>query len=123
MKFGIILFILSVLVQSAGQIMEKKGVSQLGEINGFSDFFSAPVFVRLITNPYIIGGVVLSVAGLLTWLGALSQFKLSYLYAIGSLSYIVVTLLSFFVLGEAIQFKHWIGLVIIIAGCVLVNLK
>jgi drug/metabolite transporter (DMT)-like permease len=121
MKFGYILFSLSILLQSSAQVLEKKGLGQLGMINGFGQYFNISTITRLIINPYIIAGVIMSVAGLFMWLGAMSQFKLSYLYAIGSLSYIVVALLSLFILGESIAWKQWLGVAVIISGCVLMS--
>jgi len=121
MKFGISLFIANVLLQSIGMILEKKGMSQFGTVNGFGHYFSLPTIVKLITNPYIMAGVAVSAFGMFTWLGALSKFKVNYLYPLGSVSYIIVALLALVFLGESVSAWRWGGIVVIIVGCVMLN--
>ena len=121
MKFGYILFAATVLLQSISQILEKKGISQLGQINGVSDYLSISFLTKAITNPCLLSGVIISAIGLICWLGALSQFKVSYLYSFGAISYMLVAVLAWGLLGESLSLTRWVGIIVIVAGCALIN--
>ncbi len=122
MSFGLVLFAICVVLLSVGQLLEKAGMQQVGQINSFSQLTSLDTILRIFTNPYVLGGIALSVIGLFLWLGALSTLRVSYILPLGGgLLYILVGLLAFFILKEEITLTHWIGIGVIIAGCYLIN--
>ena len=114
---GYLFFAWAVLAQSFAQILQKKGITQLG---GLGEIFSN--MGKAFSNYYLVCGILLSVAGMIMWLGALSRFKLSFLYSFGAISYVVVCLMAMWLLGESISAIRWGGIALIIAGCVMINL-
>jgi len=122
MTFGYILFAIMIVIQPIAQLLEKHGIGQIGLIEGFSSLFSFHTIGRIITNPFIVSGAILSAIGLLFWLAVLSHFKLNYIYPFGAISYIVLLALAYFFLGETITAVRAIGVVVIVAGCILINL-
>ena len=66
----------------------------------------------------IIGG--LFVAETLMYTGALTFLDVSTAYPIGSLSFVAVTVLSHFILGERVTRHRWIGVGLILLGASLV---
>ncbi len=96
-------------------------MTQLAGISSFKQLFSIFTIREIITNPYIVAGVSLSVLGLVLWLGALSTLKLSYLTPLTGVTYIVIALLSWLLLDEVISPIHWIGIVVIAVGVFLIN--
>ena len=123
MRFAYFIFALTLIIQPIGQILERKGMATIGTIDGFSQLFSPKTLVTIVTNPYIIAGVGCSVTGLLLWLGVLSHFKVSYIYPLGSLSYIVVTVLAITFLQESMTWTRMGGVCLVIAGCFLININ
>lgn len=120
--FGYVLFAIVVIIQPIAQMLEKHGITQVGQINGLADLFAWSTITKIVTNPYIMGGVVLSGVGLFLWLAVLSHFKLNHIYPFGAVSYIVLCILAFFFLGESITIIKGVGICVIVAGCVLINL-
>jgi len=121
MRFGLTLFAITVLFQPVAQLLEKAGLRQIGAITSIGQLFRPSTLLAIVTNPYIVCGVLLSASMLLLWLGALSSLRVSYMFPLGSISYIVMALLAHFFLKEPITASHWAGIFVIVLGCFLIN--
>ncbi len=78
-------------------------------------------YVLAVLNPWAVAGVLLLAAWMLANLSLLSRADLSYALPVtGSVSYMLIALVGHFFLGERVSLVHWIGIVIITAGVVLV---
>ena len=121
MKFGLILFIVCVVLQPVVQVLEKHGMKQVGQITNLEQLFSLHTLWRVISNPYIVSGAILAVVILILWLGALSTLDASYIYPFGSVAYILLAFLAVVFLKEDITASHWAGIVVIVLGCYLIN--
>ena len=117
-QVGHLLLGVSVLVGAAGHTLLKHVVA------------SVPTLDRLLAPAYLLSfgfaGRLLVALFLLAvsfgaWLGAIRHLDLSYAYAIASASIVVVALLAIFFLGETIAPKVWLGLLLILVGCILVS--
>ncbi|MBW2990852.1 EamA family transporter [Candidatus Woesearchaeota archaeon] len=97
--------ILCTLITSFAQLLLKLGVDKF-----------EPSFVGIITNSFLILGLLLYVGGAIIFVLALKHGDLSIIYPFISLSFIWVALLSLIFLGESIVLLQWLGIVIIIAG-------
>jgi len=73
-----------------------------------------------VTQPYIVTGVLLLAAFLLLYLASLSWEDLSYVMPLTAGDYVLVTLLAFFILHEAVTPLRWAGSVLVATGIVLV---
>lgn len=72
-------------------------------------------------NLYFIVGVgVLGVSTLL-WIWVLRTLPLNIAYPFMALAFVIVPLLTYFVLGEPLGWKNFVGAALIIAGVVLVS--
>ena len=117
-----IVFVALLVVQSAGQILEKKGITQLSQLSDIQ-LMTWEFVHRAITNIYLVTGVTCVGVGFILWLYLLSQFELSYIYPLASILYILVAVLSYFVLGETMTPIRMVGIFVISIGCVLINIK
>lgn len=109
--------IVSVLLIATAQLLLKSGVK------GFS-FTTSNIlgdFVTLISNPYIVVGLLSLFVGTTIYLSALSKSELSYAYPILSLGYIFVALASMFFLGEHLSVIRWAGIFTICIGVFLMS--
>jgi drug/metabolite transporter (DMT)-like permease len=92
-------------------------------MNRLPDFFSThlPHYLYLVAvNPFLIPGTVLSAIYMLAQLSLFSWADLSFVVPVIASSYVVTTLLSEFVLGEAVDWQRWGGVTLISAGVALV---
>ena len=72
-------------------------------------------------NPWAIAGVVLLTCWMIANLSLLSRADLSYALPVtGSVSYMLIALVGHFFLGERVSLSHWVGIIIITAGVLLV---
>ncbi len=114
---GHLLLAVSVLVGAAGHTLLKHLVVALPE----ASYLAAG---RYILNLSVLGRLLLALLFLgiafLAWLGALRHLDLSYSYAIASASIVIVAVLAAAFLGESIAPKAWLGLLLIVIGCVLI---
>jgi drug/metabolite transporter (DMT)-like permease len=70
-------------------------------------------------NPYILAGILLLIGFFSSYLFALSWADLTYVIPTTSFGYILVPLISHFVLNESISQYRWMGIVIICCGVVI----
>jgi len=103
--WAILLVLFTTLITSSAQILWKKGSATL-----------AFDILSIITNYYIIGGVLLYVVGGTLLIISFRGGEVSVLYPIIATSYIWVSLLSVKFLGEQMNHFKWIGVILIIAG-------
>jgi len=100
-----LLVLFTTLLTSSAQILWKKGSAALS--------FN---FVSIITNYYIMGGILLYVVGGALIIISFRGGEVSALYPLIATSYVWVSLLSVKFLGEAMNFYKWLGVSSIIIG-------
>ena len=120
MLFSIIMVAICIIGAGLGQVLLKTGVNQLGNVTGFSDFFQMRTFLKIITNPYIIIAFACYVLIVFLWLGAMANMNISFLFPLSSLAYLVTAIAAWLLLKEAVSPLHWIGIGLIIGGCILI---
>ncbi len=112
-----VLFTFSVLTGVFAQVSLKQGLSGLA----FDVDRLMPSALSLITNPFIIGWVLLGTASALSWMALLSKSELSVVFPIAqSLSYVLILILAALLFNEALTNTRVFGIVIICIGIFLV---
>jgi uncharacterized membrane protein len=112
----IIIILTGILFASLGQVFWKIGMNSIGAI----DNFSISGIISMFLNPLVVLGLIMYGLSTVFWLIALSQKDLSYVYPFIALTFIIVLVLSKFVLHENVGVYRIIGTLIIIAGLVVV---
>lgn len=107
-----------VILNSVAQIFLKFGMSNLDKKVSLSIAF----IPSLITNAYVVFGAALYGTSFILWLYVLSKVKVSYAYPFISLSYVLVAVLGFLMLGEKISFGAWMGICLVVVGVVLIGM-
>ena len=78
-------------------------------------------YVFAVLDPWALAGVALLACWMIANLSLLSRADLSYALPVtGSVSYGLIALVGHFFLGERVPLAHWIGIVVITVGVVLV---
>jgi multidrug transporter EmrE-like cation transporter len=102
---------LSTVFGIAGQMLLKSGMSRMGGAAA-----GKSLVVKMVTSPWVMGGLIIYGLGVVNWLMALSHLELSYAYPFASLSYIGIIIGSYFVFKERITLMRLAGIAVIIAG-------
>jgi multidrug transporter EmrE-like cation transporter len=111
--FGTILFTVY------GQIVTKWQVGLAGPMP--ADMGEKVNFLAsLVFNPWIISSLMAAFLAFLCWMGAMTKFELSYAYPFMSLNFVVVLLLSGWLLSEPLTVQKTFGVGLIILGTVVV---
>ena len=119
-KNYMIYLIISVLLGGFGQVLLKKGMGVIGpmELN-FSEFGN--IVWSLISNFYIVGGLLTYGVSMLLWLTALSKLDLSFAYPFVSLGYVIMILASWLLFRENISLLRLVGCSVVILGVIIVS--
>jgi len=119
--FAITLVLICVLAASLGQVILKQGMSSIDKINNVNDLVKFKAIINILTNKYVILGVILYGLVFILWMAAMSTLDISFMYPMLSLAYLITTAMAFLFLGENISMIRWIGTVLVVAGCLLIS--
>lgn len=120
MSIAIAYILIAVLASATGQVLLKKGMGNMGALT-LSLNQIANILFRIITNPYVVVGLIIYVCGTVFWLAALSRVDLSYAYPFASLSYILMLLASWQLFNENITPARLLGTVVVGLGVFLIS--
>ncbi len=116
--YGYILTTLTLTVY--GQLILKWRIAQLGPLpESLKD--KVVVLVSLILDPYVFSVYIAVFGAGLAWMAALSRFDLNYAYPCMSLSFVLVLILSSWLLGEPLTLARALGVTLIVAGTVVAS--
>lgn len=109
------LILLDVILNVAGQLSLKFGMSRLGN---FSVSLSElpPVFFKAAFNPYVLLGLMCYGMGFMVWLIVLAKAEVSYAYPMISLGYVFTALLAWMLFGENVTLTRMAGIFITCLG-------
>jgi uncharacterized membrane protein len=118
MRFFDYLYILATIGLTVyGQLILKWRIAQLGSLP--LEFLDKIKFLfGLLFDPAIFSGFAAAFLASLAWMAAMTKFELSHAYPFMSLNFVVVLLLSGWVLSEPINFQKTVGVALIILGTV-----
>ena len=109
-----IMLALSLVCAVSSQLLFKLGLQTIGGLSRGS--FDAWQVVRMISNWQILIGLAIYVVGWLSWMAVLSRLELSFVYPFTSLNYVLVSLLSWAILGETVSPVRSLGIAVICLG-------
>ena len=119
--YSVLLILLSISIAVAGQILLKIGINRIG-INDFGSPGSfGGFFSGIIKSPLVLTGLFLYVISAAIWMVVLSTVDLSFAYPFIGFTYVLVLILSKFILKEDVNPIRWIGAFIITAGVVVIS--
>lgn len=120
MNLAVGYILISVLASAVGQVLLKKGMLNTGALTITLDQL-VEILWRIGTNPHVVIGLIIYVAGTLFWLAALSRVDLSYAYPFASLSYVVMLAASWMLFSEDITLFRLLGTLVVGLGVYLIS--
>ncbi len=119
----LLLLITSDILETAIHFFFKKGALAEAQFS-VVDMPSALVFLKAVfSSPFLWAGLLTVVAVFVIWSTILSKIDLSVAVPIASFSYILVPVVSVIFLHEQISALRWMGILLILAGVILVSLS
>ena len=115
------LALVSICLGAVAQFLLKVGVNAMGGFK-IDPHRALTSIITALLEPHILIGLVVFVISMLIWLMVISKMELSRAYPMISISYIIITALSRFVLGESIPAIRLAGIAVILVGVVMINL-
>ncbi len=106
-----------VVFASFGDISLSHGMKHVGAISAarWTELFAA------VLNPWVALGIVLLFGFFAAYLSALSWSDLTYVLPATSLGYVLLALLSIWLLGEKVSLSRWIGILLVSSGVAIVT--
>jgi multidrug transporter EmrE-like cation transporter len=117
MKVAFLLALVTVTATAVSQAMLKHGMNNIGSISPSVSQVSDSAR-KIISEPYIVGGLVLIFIVFPLWLEVLARLPLSIAYPMVSMGYIVAIAIGALVFKESITSLKVIGMILIIMGIV-----
>lgn len=114
------LILFAVTLNTIAQLLLKRGMIAIGHFE-FSFANVIPIALKVLQNPYLLGGMVVYVVSLAAWLLTLSRVQVSVAYPLTSLGYIATAFVGCCYMNESISLTKFIGIAIIILGVFLVT--
>jgi len=101
-----------IVFASTGDISLSYGMKHVGAISlaRWTELFAA------VLNPWVALGIVLLLGFFAAYLSALSWSDLTYVLPATSLGYVLLALLSVWLLGEKVHLTRWIGILLVSSG-------
>jgi len=115
----VVLILLATALGIGGQFMLKYGMGQMGPLS-LSVASIPQIIAKIVTAPYVIGGLIVYGVGTFFWLITLSRIELSVAYPFVSLNQVLIFVIAWLVLHEQISPQRGIGVTIICIGMLLV---
>lgn len=116
----ILLLLASVGLSTAGQLLLKRGMTQIGYVSGVGQL--GDLLRSAVSTWQIVVGLAAFGASAVFWLMVLSRVPLSTAYPMVSLGYVLILAFSVLVLGERPSPAVWGGVALIMAGISLVGI-
>jgi len=119
MTFSVfLLLVTSIGLGAVGQLLFKGAARQLPS---FAELGLLRLILTLFTTPLILGGFCCFFVSSVLWILALRAINLSLAYPMVALSYIIIFIGSYYLFGEPLNIRHWLGALLIVGGIVLIN--
>lgn len=96
----------NILLLVTGQILFKIGLIRSGGLH----------WGKLVTSPYVIGGVALYGIATLVWFAVLTRLPLSVAYPLQALAYVLALVPAYFLFHESITLTKLAGVAVILCG-------
>ncbi|MBM3708797.1 MAG: multidrug resistance protein [Actinobacteria bacterium] len=118
---SILLILLSIGIAVGGQILLKIGMNKIGVININSLGSIGHLFIEVFKSPLVLIGLFCYVISAAIWLVVLSAVDLSFAYPFIGLTYVLILIVSKFILKEDVNPIRWAGAAIITIGVVVIS--
>src|ERR1035438_10667116 len=112
----LLILLVGLVFESTGVILLKKGMTHIGDMNGYTTGEIFRVFKAGATNPQILLGVFFEALFFGCLLILMSKSEISFLWPLTGLSFVFATFAAMIFLGESVSIVRWLGVILIVMG-------
>ena len=112
------MIIASVLLNCAAQLLIRKGMLQVGEIDMVGVFSQIGVIT---TNLWLWGAMICYALSILLWMAVLSRVEVSFAYPFLSIGYVVAAVAGYCLFNEHLSLTRIAGIIVICIGVILIS--
>jgi len=112
----LLILIIGLVFESTGVVLLKKGMTQIGEMNGITAREILRVVKSGAASPQILLGVFFEALFFVCLLILMSRSDISFLWPLTGLSFVFATFAAMIFLGETVSFSRWLGVILIVIG-------
>lgn len=112
------LILTSVASGVAGQTLLKTGLTRAGGDSSSDTLLS--LLLLILRSPMVLAGLALYGLGAVAWIAVLRRMDLGYAYPFLALNFVLIALVSYWVLGEPMPTIRWLGIGAICIGILLI---
>jgi uncharacterized membrane protein len=117
----LLILLIGLVFESAGVVLLKKGMTQIGDMKAVSVGEVFRVAKAGVTNHQILLGVFFEALFFGCLLVLMSKSDISFLWPLTGLSFAFATFAAIWFLGERVSAARWAGVVLIMAGAALIG--
>jgi drug/metabolite transporter (DMT)-like permease len=118
--FDYLYILATILLTVFGQMILKWRMDQIGAMPG-GGMANLRFLLGLLIDPFVLASFFSAFAAALAWMAAMTRFELSYAYPFTSLNFVIVLVLSTWLLGETFTLTKTIGVALIVVGTLIVG--
>ncbi len=116
----VVLFVLIVVVGTAGELCVSRAMKQIGEVHDFRPRAIVRVLARALRLKWLWIGIGLMTVSFFSLLAILSFENVSFVVPVSALGYVAGALGGRFFLGERVNRSRWAGILLVCVGVTLV---
>lgn len=117
----LLILLIGLAFESAGVVLLKKGMTEVGEVRNTSVGEIARVVKASIVSPRIWLGVFFEALFFVCLLVLMNKSDISFLWPLTALSFVFATIAAMFFLQEHVSTIRWAGVVLIMLGAALIS--
>ena len=102
--------------ESVGLVLLKKGINQIGDVNGYTSAEIFRVVKTGLASQTIWFGIFFEALFFFGLLFLLAKCDVSFLWPLTELSFVFSTFAAMWFLGENVSWPRWVGVVLIVLG-------
>lgn len=119
----LVILLIGLVFESAGIVLLKKGITQIGEVKQVSVSEITRIIKAGATNSKILSGIFFEALFFACLLVLMSKSDISFLWPLTSLTFVFSTFAAMIFLGEHVSGLRWAGVVLIMFGAGLISLS
>ncbi len=117
----LVILLIGLVFESAGVVLLKKGMTNIGDMKTVSTSEVLRVMKAGAVSPQILLGVFFEALFFGCLLLLMSKSDISFLWPLTGLSFVFATFAAIWFLGEHVSASRWIGVVLIMAGAAFIS--
>jgi drug/metabolite transporter (DMT)-like permease len=117
----LLILCIGLVFESTGVILLKKGMNQIGDMNGVTAAEIFRVVKAGATNPQILLGVFFEALFFICLLILMARSEISFLWPLTALSFVFATFAAMWFLGERVSAVRWVGVILIMIGAAFIS--